>query len=698
MHAMKHRLPILAALLLCGSAAATSSDVSSHQRIDVQLVSEVASIQPGEPFRLALRMEPDQHWHTYWKNPGDSGIETRLSWTLPNGFEAGTIDWPWPERLPVGPLVNYGYSGIHGLPVAITPPEDLQPGTEATLNVHAEWLVCKVECIPGEADLRLDLPVRSGAPAKARDQAALFDWIDARQPAARDWPARFSTAGDRFSLSVDVPADYPTDDLAMFPAAPELVDHAAEASFAADSGRLLVSQPLSDYFTGAPESVQVVLVNTVRESAVALTARPGELGSAAPVAAGSAATGSAPPGEPAMGTAAALLLALAGGVLLNLMPCVFPVLSLKALSVVEGGERQRAHGIVYTLGVLVAFAAVAGLLLGLRAAGAAVGWGFQLQSAWFVALLAYLLFALALSLSGLVQFGTGLMGAGDGLARRGGLAGSFFTGVLACVVASPCTAPFMGAALGFAVTQPAPLALAVFLALGLGLALPMLVLGFIPGLGRLLPRPGPWMETFKQAMAFPLYLTVAWLTWVLARQAGADALGALLAGLVALAFALWLLGRRTRSAWGTSLRHAASALILLGVLVTPGWIAGGSGTAGGDQPADAAWEPWSPERLAALRAEGRPVFVNMTADWCVTCLVNERVALDTERVRQHMEDNGIVYLKGDWTRRDPAITRYLARFDRNGVPLYVYYDDAADAEPRVLPQVLTPGLVTEALQ
>jgi thiol:disulfide interchange protein DsbD len=364
------------------------------------------------------------------------------------------------------------------------------------------------------------------------------------------------------------------------------------------------------------------------------------------------------------------------------MPCVFPVLSIKALSLTAGaGHDQRAHGVAYTAGVVVSFAVLAAALLALRAGGAALGWGFQLQSPWFVGLLAYLFFA---------------MGLGENLSRQSGLRGSFFTGVLACVVASPCTAPFMGTALGAAVLLPWPLAMSVFVLLGLGLALPMLILSFWPGLGQRLPRPGPWMETFRQAMAFPLYLAAVWLLWVLARQTDANGLALVLSGMVALAFALWLGGRPDRGPVLATARHVGVALSLLFALAA----LGSAARLDADPVVDRArgWEAWSPERLAELNDDpDRAVLVNMTADWCVTCLVNERVALNTDAVRTALTDNKVVYLKGDWTRRDPSITDYLARYGRNGVPLYVVYPRNG-GQPRVLPQVLTPGLVVEALE
>jgi thiol:disulfide interchange protein len=395
------------------------------------------------------------------------------------------------------------------------------------------------------------------------------------------------------------------------------------------------------------------------------------------------------------GLALILLMALAGGLILNLMPCVFPVLSLKALSVLKGtgqdAPRRRAHALAYTAGVVLSCVAVAGLLLALRAGGEAIGWGFQLQSPIFVGVLAYLLFALGLSLSGAVHLGTGLMGFGQSLTRSGGLDGSFFTGVLATVVATPCTAPFMGTALGFALTQPAAVSLLVFALLGLGLALPFLLLGFIPQLARMLPRPGAWMETFKQLMAFPLYLSAVWLVWVAARQTDANGAALLLLGLVLIAFALWLWPRT--GLVGRLLRWTALAGALA-LLAHPA-LAPLDATAA--TPAEnAAWEPYSDARLAELRAAGRTVFVNFTADWCITCKLNERVSIESARVQRAFREHDVAWLVGDWTRADPAISAVLARYGHPGVPLYLV--SRAGAEPRVLPQVLSPDLLIQAIE
>jgi thiol:disulfide interchange protein len=658
-----------------------------RDHIEAELVADVSAVVPGQSFRAGLRLLPEYGWHTYWINPGDSGLPTTLDWHLPQGLNSGEIDWPFPQALPIGHLVNYGYEGEHLLPVTIDVADSLQPGTRVTLTVDAAWLVCEEICIPGDARLALDLEVVADAGDQASRHADLFSHTEQRIPESVNWPARFNTEGNSLSVQV-VPEDIGIErDWAFFAITENLVEHAEAPMIVAENGQVLISQPLSPWMTGVPAELPFVLVDKTSEQAWQLTATAGELVSGGVLA------------EPTTpGWALALILALAGGVLLNLMPCVFPVLSIKAMSLVSGaGHDQRTHGLAYTAGVVASFAVLAGVLLALRAGGEAIGWGFQLQSAWFVALLIYILFALGLSLSGLYDFGTRLMGAGQGLTQKGGTKGSFFTGVLACVVASPCTAPFMGAALGAAVFMPWPLAISVFLTLGFGLALPMLVLSFSPTLAKLLPKPGPWMEAFKQAMAFPLYLAVVWLLWVLARQTDATGLALVLSGMVAMAFALWLGGKRTSSESLTVARHAAMGLSLIFVVTTLASVTRLDGGASG-LPDDAHWESYSSDRLDALRADGdTAVLINITADWCITCLVNERLALNTEAVREAMTEHEVVYVKGDWTRRDPAITDYLSRYDRNGVPLYVLYPRNGD-EPRVLPQVLTPQIVIQALE
>jgi len=554
--------------------------VVSAPHVQAELVAEHAALVPGSNW-VALRLAPEPGWHTYWRDPGDTGLPTTLAWTLPQGFAAGAIQWPEPETFRLGEETTYGYSRETLHLVQVDVPADAA-GRDVTLAARATWLVCADTCIPGQAQLELRLPVRD-APAAPSGWAQAFVDTRSRLPQA-------------------------------------------------DS---------------APPSLWL-----------------------------------------------ALGFALLGGLILNLMPCVFPVLSIKAVSVMEarGAEHahQRGHALAYTAGVVLSCLAAAGAMLTLRAMGEKLGWGFQLQSPVFVAVITYLLFALGLSLSGFVHFGTSIMGVGQSLTVRGGYVGSFFTGVLAVVVASPCTAPFMGTALGYAVAQPAVVALAVFATLGLGLALPFLLIGFIPPLARLLPRPGHWMETFKQAMAFPLYLTVVWLVWVLARQSGVNAVPVVLSGLVMVAVASWLM--HSHSLISRGLRYVALA-IAVGLLFVPALRVTPAAASGAS---DAAAAAYSDPRLAELRAQGHPVFVNLTADWCLTCKFNERAAIETDAVQATLAKHGVISLKGDWTRADPAITRVLERFHRAGVPLYLLY--APTGEPVVLPQVLTRDGMIAAIE
>jgi len=697
-------LPLLAALSLSPAAAgaAEASSRASTPHVEAELLTETTALLRGGDSTVALKLVPEPGWHTYWLNAGDSGLPTRLLWTLPDGVSAGPIQWPAPHKATLGELTNYGYDAETLHLVSVSVPANWPLDQPLPLQAKAKWLVCKDVCIPGEAELSLSRPVTDGVADLDPAVAGAFERSRAElpQPLPEGASARFAIADGQFSMALDG-ADFSTAQaIDFFPYDGALVNHAAPQKLAVATKGLRLTQALSGYFLEAPAEVGGVLVveRGQQREAYELKAVPGTVTPVSSEAMKPAAASRSETIAPAnsIGLASALLLALLGGLILNLMPCVFPVLSLKALSLAQNAQQargeQRRQALAYTAGAVLSCVAVAALLLALRAGGQALGWGFQLQSPIFIAALAYLMFGLGLSMSGLLEIGTSWMGVGSSLANRPGLAGSFFTGVLAVVVASPCTAPFMGSALGYAITQPLVLALAIFAALGLGLALPFLLIGFVPALARTLPRPGAWMLTFKQAMAFPLYLTVAWLLWVLTRQAGADALGLVACGLVAVAFAIWLLGR--------SGAGRVSKFIALLSLVAAGYALSTSplraGTAAAEPARAAGHEAWSPEKVAALRAEGRSVFVDFTADWCITCKVNERGALATDTVREAFEQNNVAVLVADWTSADPTITQGLAEFGRNGVPLYLVYPKGG--EPRVLPQVLTPQIVVDALK
>jgi thiol:disulfide interchange protein len=680
----------LAAILLAAAPSAGRADAAPLVR--VELLGETRSIAAGERFWIALRQEITPGWHTYWMNPGDSGEPPRIEWTLPAGFTAGPFAWPHPERIPVGPAMSYGYTGEVVLPIPMTAPPGLTPGTRITLRGQASWLVCEKTCIPEEAPVALTLPVTADPPSPDPRGAPLIAAARRAVPTPSPWPASFVATPERLTFTIAA-GGLAAERLAeawFYPARWGALEHAAPQTARVDADGLTLEVargPLPDAVAEPIEGVLVVserLERGVARHALAVRAEPRTAG-----------------GDSALLRAAAL--ALAGGIVLNLMPCVLPVFSVKALGLVRhaGGGRSvlRLHGLAYTAGVLVSFALVAGALLALRAGGEQLGWGFQLQSPVFVTLLAYVLFVLALGLSGVLVAGARLTAAGHALAARSGYAGSFFTGALATVAATPCTAPFMGAAVGYALTQPWTTALVVFQALGLGLALPYLLLTLAPAWRRLLPVPGPWMLRLEQLLAFPLYGTVAWLVWVVSRQAGPAGVGAALAGLVLIAFAVWLY-QVSRDARPRRRRAATVAVVALGVsavgAATLDTLVEGRAVSRTSRAERAGWEPFSPTRLAELRAAGTPVFVNVTASWCITCLVNERVALRSNGVAVAFARKGVVALTADWTNRDPVITQMLGAFGRSGVPLYLLYPPGAATEPIVLPQILSEGIVVDA--
>ncbi|MDR7333146.1 protein-disulfide reductase DsbD domain-containing protein [Roseateles asaccharophilus] len=678
----------LSALLAAPLLASAAPSEAATEHVKARLVSSQSAVAPGQRFTVALEQDIKPHWHTYWINPGDSGQATTIDWT---GAEAGPIQWPTPAVQPIGPLVNYGYEGRPALLVELTVPADAKAGGRFKPVAEVRWLVCKDVCIPEQVTLGLDLPVAAQAQAGA-DAAQIDEWRRAvPQPAPFAVQIKPAAQGVQISgPTAGVTKAY------FFADTWGAVTHSAPQALKAQADGWALDVPAGEdpVKAGQPLSGVLVLTSSAGEQAWTVSApmpegagkgpAPADLG--APAAAAAAVA----PVESDLGLLPALALALVGGLILNLMPCVFPVLSIKALALVGGGN-HKAEGLAYTAGVLASFVLLAAVLIALRAGGQQVGWGFQFHSPVFVLIVAYLLFLVGLNLSGFFDVGGSFTGIGSGLAARQGLAGSFFTGVLAAVVATPCTAPFMGAALAFALSQPAAVMLAVFLALGLGLALPFLILAFWPAAQRWLPRPGAWMDKFKQFLAFPMYGAVVWLLWVLAQQAGPDGVALALIGLVVIAFGLWWRNASGASAVGTVAALAGVVLALgLSTWIKP--VAADVATAG----AAAGHEPYSAERVTELRAQNKPVFINMTASWCISCLVNERVALSRPEVKDAFAKAGITYLKGDWTREDPKITAVLKAHGRSGVPLYLYYAPGA-AEAQVLPQILTPGLVIEAV-
>ncbi|HTJ97071.1 MAG TPA: protein-disulfide reductase DsbD domain-containing protein [Rhodocyclaceae bacterium] len=686
-----HHLVFVGILLVSGIAHAIS-DRASTEQVQVQLIAATDSVRPGGTVTLGLRQRIIPHWHTYWQNAGDSGMPTSISWKLPAGAKAGDIQWPLPSHFELGSITNYGYADEVTLLTTISVPASAKPGTSFPIHASVNWLVCQEICIPQQVELALNLPIVAANTPSPRLNPAI-QLAQQKLPVNSPWPASVNVSKKTLSLRIDTTElqGAGVTDVRFYPLKWGVIAHNAAQSVNTDAKSLTLTMQAGEAPLKVGETLAGVL--TITEN----TAN-GPLTRGFNVQAQSATTVETGPSF-----IAALLLALIGGAILNLMPCVFPVLSIKALSLLKQGHNSRhevrLHGLTYTAGILVSFALLAGLLLILKAGGAQIGWGFQFQSPTFVLSVAYLMFAVGLSLSGVFEIGTSVSGLGESLAEKPGYAGSFFTGVLATIVATPCTAPFMGVAIGYALTQPAVGLFAIFLSLGLGLALPYLLLSIWPPLQRCLPKPGLWMERLKQAFAFPMYATAAWLVWVLALQAGAISTLLALGGMVVIAFAAWLFdSTRSRSGWqrpGATIVAAALviATLLFSYLQLHHAPASKSSTA--TSSSEQNWQGFSNERLQALRAEGKPVFLNFTAAWCITCLVNERVALSQDSVTSAFKNAGITYLKGDWTNQDAAITKKLAEFGRNGVPLYVFYPAGKNAEPVVLPQILTPEIVLE---
>jgi thiol:disulfide interchange protein DsbD len=678
------------------------------EHVEAQLVSDKMGAQPGKPVLVGLRLRMEPHWHTYWKNPGDSGLPTRIRWVLPEGWKAGEIQWPYPQLLPIGPLMNYGYEDEVVLLTPLTAPASAAPG-KANIQAKAEWLDCKDICIPEKGELDLQLPVTAAeAPPDPRARAAIERARNMLPVAAPGWKFDSSIAGKSLIVRLTAPEGAtPPARATFFPEREQLVEPAAPQKVSRDGRTLRIEMKLADPIATDVSMVQGVAVadagwaGTDRRKAIAVSA---PMGNAAAGPAGTAGSTSRPTSARGTmeGTAvAALAFALIGGILLNLMPCVFPVLGIKVMGFVKhahGDARaMRLQGLVYSAGVIVSFIVLAGVMLLARAGGTQLGWGFQLQSPAVVALLAALFFVLALNLSGVFEWGGFAQSMTSDLGARGRYADAFLAGVLATVVATPCTAPFMGAAVGFTLSQSAALALAIFVMLGIGMALPVLLLALFPGLLKRLPKPGAWMDTFKQVLAFPLYATVAWLAWVLGAQAGNDAVFALLGGLVLISMGAWIYGRwaHTGSRWQPAI---AVVLAAAGVLVAwPGPSAMPAESTPVARKGELGWEAWSPEKVRGLTAQGRPVFVDFTAAWCVTCQVNKRVALGADAVVKAFGARGIATLRADWTRQDPRITEALAALGRNAVPVYALYVPGEEF-PRLLPEVLTPSLVLAEIE
>ncbi len=670
-------------LLLLLAAPAAAQDAPAP-KVHARLVAEDKAVAPGGSITIALEEKIAEGWHTYWKNPGDAGAPTEIAWTVPPGWTAGAIQWPRPMRLPVGPLMDYGYEGTPWLLTKLTAPADAS-GT-AAIKAHVTWLVCKQICIPEEADLTINVPVGKAVP----DPAVAKDFAAARAllPLASPWEVTYALAGttlDVYAAAPSLAAAHPTT-ADFFPAHTRLIRNAAPqlVGYVQDGLVLRLTPAAVLKSGGAIEGLLVLGSSDGSVQALGVKAMPGAV----------------PPADftaPASGGDISLWLAIAfallGGLILNVMPCVLPILAMKALSLATHGQDGRGESFSYAAGAVLSFAALGLAIVVLRSGGDAIGWGFQLQNPIAVAGFALLVFAVGLNLSGLFEVGS--VTAGEKLAGRGGLIGAFFTGVLAVAVAAPCTAPFMAAALGFALTQGAASALAVFVALGVGFALPFLLLGVWPRLLAFIPKPGAWMRTFKQFLAFPMYAAAAWLVWVLAQEAGPRGVALVLMAMILIALAAWLWSKtRDLSARGRGI----GALAALAVVIAALWSVAGLKTNAAAPSASSTklGEAYSPEKLASLRAVNRAVFVDATAAWCITCLVNEDAVLSKDSITSAFAAKKVTYLVADWTNQNPAITALLKENGRSGVPLYLYYAPGAKT-PVILPQILTESGVLAAI-
>jgi len=709
-------------------AWAAQSESMDTGKVVASLISDHDAVEPGAQFKVALRTVLDVHWHTYWRNPGDSGEPVQIDWVLPDTVGlSGDLYWPLPDTIATGPIINYGFEGVPLFVQTFQLSEAAVPGSSVTIDANVYYLVCKDVCIPEQTSLSLSLEVGPTV-VDARWDSAIKIAI-AESPKAGGLTGRIRRNNDALTVEFsDLPEGIDTDGSYFFPFRQGVLMHSQPqtVSVTAEGLRLMTgSDYLWDDFLQDPDSAPKTLsgvLSFVRDgvrvgSEVRLTVGDNTVDTSPTGAGNDAGQNSGAPGGGGAGLPAvnlsgsnitgnnpagltlwsALIGAFIGGVILNLMPCVFPVISIKALSIAKSAHGERAairrQAWLYTFGVIATFMALTILLLGFKAGGSQIGWGFQLQSPKVVAALAVLLFVIGLNLLGVFEIGSRLQNTGSGLAQKPNGMGSFFTGALAVVVATPCTAPFMAGAVGYALGQPAVLTVLIFMALALGFALPFLLIAYVPGLISRLPKPGPWMVRFREILAFPMFGAAIWLVWVLSLQSGADGVLFVLCAMLAFALAIWFFKQRQMVSKVLGTAALLMALILpVSISVTSVALTTPSGNL------DAGSQSWSPERIAALRAEGRTVFVDFTAAWCVTCQVNKTLVLDKTDVKQMFIDTDTVMLVADWTNKDDRIAQELARHGRSGVPLYLLYPPGQiSVRPAILPQVLSKSVLQTAI-
>ncbi|MCC5832379.1 MAG: thioredoxin family protein [Chlamydiales bacterium] len=698
-------LPLCSLLFLAPLSAAASEAPSASDPVKAELVAEEQSIQAGRPFWVGVELRMAEGWDTYWMNPGDSGFPTQVNWQLPDGFTAGPLEWPYPETFKSESLVAFGYTDSVLLLSEITPPKNLSAGKHVNLEADVNWLACKDSCVPGSAHLTLSLPVARGEPLVDAQKTGLF--AEARKALPRQ-------LGDDGDLTVQLKRDEivmnfkpkpgsfgEIEQMQFIPQEAAVIDYAAPQPF--HIGKEGITLNVKKNPGSEPEALKGILLLSEKGSAVKRAIQVDTPTSSEP-------SPSIAHHDGVSSLSAALILAFLGGLILNVMPCVLPVIALKIFGFVKMAHQRRSvilqHGGVFSLGVLISFWILSGALLVLRAYGEGIGWGFQLQEPIFVAILAGILFLLGLSLFGVFELGTSMISVGSKAATASSpLKSSFMSGVLATLVATPCTGPLLGPALGFAMTLPPVQALMIFTMMGLGMAFPYLLFSAFPKLVRFLPKPGNWMITFKQLMGFLMMATVVWLVWVFGAQTDNMATFILLAALLILAIGGWIFGR-----WGAPTRRRltrtvatfmAALLLFFGgsaVILTAKQhrdieIASGSDT----RLVSDGWEIFSPERVEQLRARGTPVFVDFTAKWCLICQANKAILHSSDLTRAFKE-KGVVTMMADWTKKDPVITDQLDKLGRTGVPVYVLYPGDLQQQPYILPQTLSGKVVRNYLE
>lgn len=693
------KVSCLTIILLGFVFAASDAPAARVAHVEARLIAEVDAAVPGQSVRVAVHLEMDPHWHTYWKNPGDiAGLATQVEWILPPGVSAGELAWPVPQRFETGGLVNYGYEGETVLIATLSLPLDAQDPIKLTARLS--WLACEEQglCVPGDTQLSLTLPIVAGRAVPGEAWAGRVAPLLSRLPQpADDWTLRAEELADAYVLSMAPPRDDVDPFLASvayYPLDREVVDTARPIAVDVVDGAYRLQIPKYS----APEEAVTRLAGVVASDRPLRASDPAtaiaidvSLVESTP----NAATGGAPSQSRArLGVGKSILFAFLGGLILNLMPCVFPVIALKILGFVNqaGTEPRKVwqHGLTFAAGVVISFWVLAAVLLAIKTSVPSTGWGFQLKSPTFVVCMAYLFFLLGLSLFGVFEMGTTLTGVGAGAQSKHGLAGSFMSGILATLVATPCSGPFMAPAIGFALTQPVTTVFLTFSALGLGMAAPYLVLSRFPGWLNALPRPGRWMETLKQFMGFLLVAFTLFLVWVYAALRGVDGLSGLLTGLLLVGVGAWIFGRWGRISNARATRFvaalAATALIVVALVTAI------------RRPPPSAWTPYSAALVEDLRREGTPVFVDFTAKWCGTCISNKKLVLNTRKIQDAFRDAGVRLIVADWTDHDPEISAALEVFGRRSVPLYVLYAGAANHEPIILSELLTPAIVRNALK